>query len=747
MAESHYAPAGLHHFLEAHYDLEELRTLCFELGVDYDSLTGEGKSAKARELITYCERHDVLDKLVTAMRRRGFMPAVATPVLPAPTQHFAGRQLEIERIASKLQAEQTIAVAVAIQGIGGVGKTALAQMVAHRVADTFPGEVLWLELGPMADAFTLLDRCAAFAGVEVSQYGDIERRASAVQAALRKRGRLLAVLDDVWDYESANLLMQKTLPAARAVLVTSRDMDVVKTLRCDIVRLDVLSEGDAIKLLADLLGGLGSNEPAARQVARLVEYLPLALELAAGQCDSPEDLPNLVQQLQSKPALHVLKMPVGESRQTSVEACLALSYRTLDSDMQRRFRALGAFAPAPFDLAAVQSVWAENDADAVAEALQRLSRRGLLTREPGTQIYQQHALLRAYALALSEQTGEITQTSTRHTQYYQKLAESDDWRATEAAFDQVAHGWKTVQSNDANAVIGYSLAVQGFFYRRGRWPTRIDWSTVALERAREAGDRKAEALLINDIGYTLRKMGRWDEALDYFHHSLTIRREIGDRSGEIVTLNNIGKIYRYKRQLDMAMDYQQRALQISQEIGDWMGEAWALNSIGGIHQREGRWAEAMDYYQRGLMIYQKTKDKSGEAYSLNNIGEVYLAQSQMGAALDYLQRGLAIRQEIGNKAGEAQSINNIGKAHQSQGQLDLALDCYQRSLAIRQEIGDRASEARMMHQIAVFLDQRGDTLRAIPLMESCLAIDEELGYPDESIVRAQLEEMRKKAQP
>jgi hypothetical protein len=30
------------------YDLEELRTLCFDLGVNYDDLPGEGRSARAR---------------------------------------------------------------------------------------------------------------------------------------------------------------------------------------------------------------------------------------------------------------------------------------------------------------------------------------------------------------------------------------------------------------------------------------------------------------------------------------------------------------------------------------------------------------------------------------------------------------------------------------------------------------------------------------------------------------------------
>lgn len=49
------------------FDLEELRTLCFDLQIDFDSLRGEGKEGKARELILYCHRRSQLDRLVEKM--------------------------------------------------------------------------------------------------------------------------------------------------------------------------------------------------------------------------------------------------------------------------------------------------------------------------------------------------------------------------------------------------------------------------------------------------------------------------------------------------------------------------------------------------------------------------------------------------------------------------------------------------------------------------------------------------------
>lgn len=55
---------ALHQKIDTYFDREELRTLCFKLGVDYDSLPAEGKSSKARELVVYCERHGLFSQLV-----------------------------------------------------------------------------------------------------------------------------------------------------------------------------------------------------------------------------------------------------------------------------------------------------------------------------------------------------------------------------------------------------------------------------------------------------------------------------------------------------------------------------------------------------------------------------------------------------------------------------------------------------------------------------------------------------------
>ena len=47
----------LRDFIDRYFDDNELRDLCFDLDIDYESLPAVGKSAKARELVAYCLRH------------------------------------------------------------------------------------------------------------------------------------------------------------------------------------------------------------------------------------------------------------------------------------------------------------------------------------------------------------------------------------------------------------------------------------------------------------------------------------------------------------------------------------------------------------------------------------------------------------------------------------------------------------------------------------------------------------------
>lgn len=56
--------ANLLRNMTVYFGLSELEGICFELGIDYESLKGNEKESKARGLILYCERTDLTTKLL-----------------------------------------------------------------------------------------------------------------------------------------------------------------------------------------------------------------------------------------------------------------------------------------------------------------------------------------------------------------------------------------------------------------------------------------------------------------------------------------------------------------------------------------------------------------------------------------------------------------------------------------------------------------------------------------------------------
>ena len=70
----------LHELIDHCFDVEELRTFCFGLGLDYDNLRGEGKTAKARELILFLNRRGHIAELEGYVRER--RPDASWPTMP-----------------------------------------------------------------------------------------------------------------------------------------------------------------------------------------------------------------------------------------------------------------------------------------------------------------------------------------------------------------------------------------------------------------------------------------------------------------------------------------------------------------------------------------------------------------------------------------------------------------------------------------------------------------------------------------
>jgi uncharacterized protein len=89
--------------LTDHFSDDELRTLCFKLGVDYEDLPGQSRAAKARELVAYCERHDRVVDLEEECRKTlashtpTFRTAMPLPGDPVPLPRATGSPFVVGR--------------------------------------------------------------------------------------------------------------------------------------------------------------------------------------------------------------------------------------------------------------------------------------------------------------------------------------------------------------------------------------------------------------------------------------------------------------------------------------------------------------------------------------------------------------------------------------------------------------------------------------------------------------------------
>ncbi|MET9629759.1 BTAD domain-containing putative transcriptional regulator [Lentzea sp. NPDC006480] len=189
--------------------------------------------------------------------------------LPSPCRSFSGRQPEVARLQALL-AQDTPAVAV-VHGPCGVGKSALALEVAHRVAPVFPDGQLYIDLG---QATRVPHRLLRHLGV--SDVPHAEEEATALLRSRLADRAVLVVLDGATDPAPLRFLLPATGPCA--LLVTSRApllLDGAAQLP-----LGPLSDVDGLELLTRLAPRAAFEPAAAAQIVSLCHGIPLALHIA-----------------------------------------------------------------------------------------------------------------------------------------------------------------------------------------------------------------------------------------------------------------------------------------------------------------------------------------------------------------------------------------------------------------------------------------------------------------------------------
>ncbi len=653
-------------------------------------------------------------------------PSASTGTALPPT--FTGRATELEKLTQQVLSDELTRV-TALHGKAGIGKTTLAQKLAEDLAHTqaFPGGILWWTLGTQPDISAALSAWAAYAAPssDITQLS-LDVRAEFVSARLAQKGRLCVILDDVCQAEAAQTLID-ILPPGTTIFLTTRDADLAESPYYHRHDLAGLSEDESIELLKKLLPVPEKYADAAREVARLTEGIPLALELAAGQIRSAAELPALADTLRQN------QLPDG-----SVETCLAANYATLPSPLQRHFRALGIF-PAPFDVPALFAVWKENDSDSLNIFMQQK----LLHKDEKNGFLSQHAIQCAYADALLRQAPDRTEeqkASHRHADYYlDQLAKTKELNALggEYVLDslyQFALLWPHLQvayersqKNPTGADLRWlSTFADKIMYTLNQHltPDRIiPILEIGLAAALRLNDKQSESVHLVNLGIALSNIGETEKAIEFYEQALPLKRETGDRAGEGRTLGNLGLAYTDLGEIHKAIDYHQQYLVLTREVKDQRIEAATLRNLGLAYASLGNWLQSIEHFKQALRIDVKIGDRRNEGRSLANLGLAYAQWGDSRIAIEYYEQALKVTREIGDRRGEGSVLGNLGIVYYDLGDAYSAVEYYEKHLNTTREIGDRRGEGNALGNLGIAYKKLGDPFTAMEYYEQALVID------------------------
>lgn len=631
---------------------------------------------------------DQLTKLYVGLLRND--PDLAPPLearvappawLPPDLSSFVGRGAELGLLCTAPPGGTGHARIVGVDGMSGVGKTALAVHAAHQVAAEFPDGQLYLDLrGFTVNAYPMsstdaLDRLLRGLGTPPERIPhQLDARSAALRSALARK-RVLLLLDNAADEDQVRPL----LPAADGctVFITSRTrlsgLDDVTH-----VHLPVLTSQEAAELLHQVVGGqrLSDDATLVDELARLCGRLPLAVRIAAARLrDQPQwTMERFTERLRRSESL----LSELESGQRGVASALEVSYQQLAPAARRVFRLLSLTPSQPVS-GRDAAVLSDLDYYEIDPLLADLVNARMLD-VTGPDRYRYHDLTKHFGREIVAED-EVAAAVTRLVNHYRAavadaltLIDPGQIRESAEAYwgpdlpdRDTAVTWLEYHRDPIRAVVDLGLTheldqqvwqlcndVVPFYMLRQHVD---DWLVVGqqgLVAARRLADRHAEASMLGWVSAALGASGNYRSAREGFQMAAGLQHEVGDRSAEAASCNAVGAI----------------TVELSARDDDSV-----------------LWRDGYGYLETALQIYQELDDQFGAAKVLANQGEALSRRCRFAEALPPLETALAGFTELGKGAGRAFVLVRLGNAHASLGGYQRAFDCLDEAYRLSTDTG------------------------------------------------------------
>ena len=696
----------------------------------------------------------------------GEEPPPAPCQLPPDVADFTGRDEQVADLHAFLAAELPAGIAVAVvSGKAGVGKTALAVHVAHRLATRFPDGRLFVNLGGAGravDAGEALTRALQALGVHAAAVPEqADERAALYRARLADR-RVLVLVDNAGDEAHVRPL----LPGAgrSAALVTSRSV-LAGLEACHRVSLQELEPERSVELLARVAGDDRLDPDEARTIVELCGRLPLAVRIAGARLATKSHLrPGWLVERLADEHRRLDELRAGD---LAVRTSFNAGYQALDPEVRGMFGVLGLLDAADFP-AWVPATLVGSPPDAAEDMLERLVDANLLDvagrDAAGRPRYRMHDLLAVFARERLHEERAVTRHQVGLGMVLDAWLGIVDWvqpRLPEGMLaagqpalagaalgsghgpDALAPGWLTPDRvamvtpavEDDSAGLGdagwaVACALVAFsFELRAHWDDGPATRQGAALAARRTGDRLEPADETGRLVVTPGEPGEWGRLADRLETCATVFRELGERRWHAATLLALGNVIRADGRLDDAAATLERARSAFREVGARGWEAAALFSLGSLHAGRGRIDEAEAAYLACLEGFRERGDRTWAAYTLRGLGYAYQQVGRFDEAVGCLARCLPVFREIGDRLWEAHTELTLAYAERGRSRCAASAAHARAAELILRELGDRRGEAMALRARGAAALDLGHLEQALACCRGGLAVFRALGDP------------------